>query len=105
MMTSTDAKQREILGIVIDELDALDAARRQNRSHQHEERLNGDHLSDVKYLKLRTGGNSIRIYFVEYGHICMLALDVGKRRTNITDGLAERLRARVRDVKKTLGKL
>lgn len=101
LLTSSLKDERAIAGIVVDEVNALTEARADGgKSHPKEERLNGDDLVEVHYLKLKNSGQSIRIYFtVIDGAIYMLALDVAKRRTNITDGLRERLVGRLREIK------
>jgi hypothetical protein len=95
LVTSADSESMKICGIVLDEIVALEEARAQRQPHPKEEHLHGNDLSHVHYLKLKTAGNSIRIYFCSVrSYLYMLALDVGKRRTNITDGLTQRLIAR-----------
>lgn len=100
LIASPRSEEKQIAGIVIEELDALMTARRAVASHPNEERLTGDDLRDVQYLKLRRGGNSIRVYFTTIGnHIWMLALDHAKRRTDITDAVKERLIGRLREAR------
>lgn len=91
-------RERETAGIVISELEELAELKAQGRAHTKEDRLNGA-LSAVGYLRIYSGGKSIRVYFtVIDGVIWMLALNPNKRRDKLTSGEEASLKLRLSQV-------
>ena len=103
LLGSTRVAERELAGIVADEMNSLSREKATGQKHKNEFTLEGD-LREVGYLKLKTSGFSIRAYFIVLnGTIYMLHLDDNKRRTDLTDGTKRLLAERVRDVKDSVG--
>ena len=101
LICSVLAKDKELAGIILSELKALDACKRLNQKHPKETRLHGDHLKHVQCLELYKGGNSIRIYFVQIEHtVWMIAVNENKRATKLTKGMEAALIARSEQVTK-----
>ncbi|WP_155798745.1 hypothetical protein [Sorangium cellulosum] len=105
LLASDKVADRELAGILVDELGALREAKENRRLHPNEDRLNGDDLDGIGYLRLYIGGYSVRIYFaVIRGNLWMLALDPNKRKTNLTDGMKTRLASRLREAQELASK-
>lgn len=91
-------RDRETAGVVIDELEALAELKAQGRPHPKEDRLNGA-LAAVGYLRIYTGGKSIRVYFTVIGGVIwMLGLNPNKRRDKLTSGEEVSLKSRLSEV-------
>jgi hypothetical protein len=96
LINSANVQDRELAGIIVDELNALEEARREGKKHKDEDRLRGPNLDEIGYLQLYTKGHSLRVYFsLIDGNLWMLALDEGKRRKHLTDGTKIMLRTRL----------
>lgn len=99
LLRSDDRQDRDVAGIVIDELDELTRRRREGSSHPKELSLDGN-LSEVRYLKLYKQGFSIRVYFmVRTEEIVVLAVDPNKRSTKISNSMRSTLERRLREVR------
>jgi hypothetical protein len=98
VLASTISEEAEIASTLRRELRALDDARRLHRPHPREDKLEGGELGDVRYLRIYRHRQSIRVYFVAAGDtLTMLAIDIGKRRHEMTAGMKARLADRLRD--------
>lgn len=106
LICSKKGEDREAAGIIVDEIMALTEAKQRGGSHPKEDRLSGDDLSDIGYLRLYVEGRSIRIYFmITKGVMLMLALNADKRATSLDEGMKKRLRSRRRDGLRLVAKL
>ena len=100
LLGSKHQEERAKAGIITHELARLDEAQAENSQHPCLQRMNGDDLRDIQYLELHQKKQSIRVYFtVIDGCTWMLAINDSKRRTPVTDGMKERLRIRLGEVK------
>lgn len=91
---------QEIAGIINSEADDLLDHRNRGGSHPSEDRLHGDDLREIHELCLYNKSQSIRLYFVVRGQeLVMLALDKGKRRTKLSDGMKQTLLRRLREIR------
>ena len=100
VLGSSASEDCDIASTILDALRALDDARRCNRPHPKEDKLNGAELAEVRYLRIYRNKQSIRLYFATIGRaLMMLAIDTGKRRDDMTDGMKSRLLERLRDAK------
>lgn len=98
LLGSKLVEDREIAGIIVDELGALMEAKQSGKPHPDEDKLNGDDLNDIGYLRLYVRGKSIRVYFlIDKGMMVMLALDAAKRKNYLDEGMTTRLRNRRRE--------
>lgn len=89
----------EAAGIVISEVCCLSELKFNGSRHPCEERLAGDDLSAIGYLRLYRSRQSLRVYFtVIEGTIWMLHFE-SKRRTDLSDGTVRLLKSRLLDVK------
>lgn len=99
-MTSGKTEDRLRVGVIVEEINHLSQAKSSGEAYRHEDRLNGDQLADIGYLRLYVHGMSARVYFTMHsGTLWMLALDVSKRATKISEGMTVRLKARLNDVR------
>lgn len=97
LLGSKKVSDRELAGVVCDELNAMAKAKDGGGQHPKEEVLAGKDLTKVRYLKLYACGYSVRAYFtVHEGTVWMLAIDASKRRTNMTEGMTDKLKERLR---------
>ena len=86
-------EERRQAAIIIDELRDLKQCIEAGRRHRKEDSLSG--ISGVRYLRLKTSNNSIRVYFtVDRGSIWVLHVEPGKRRTRMTDGAITKIEQR-----------
>lgn len=86
---------------MIDELEELACAKQAGRLHSHEDKLSGDTLSSIGYLRLYKAGYSARIYFaMEGGSIWMLGLDPNKRQSKLDKNTEKTLCERLSDVRR-----
>jgi len=100
LLTSRLTAERELAGIVVNELIALDKARENLKPHPKEDRLNGKGLDEISYIRMYSNGYSVRVYFtIIHGGIWMLALDRNKRQTNLTDGTKSMLLNRLHEAR------
>ena len=97
-LDSVKSEDRELAGIVVDEINAFVRAHKEDRNHPDEKRLDGD-LREVQYLQLYRKGFSIRVFFTISSDIMwMLALYANKRRTNLDASMRGILKNRLNDV-------
>jgi hypothetical protein len=103
LLAANRVKDRELAGIVINELEHMAAEKAAGRSHSCEDRLEGDVLGSISYLRLYKEGSSIRPYFVVIDSVIwMLHLDAGKRKTKLSAGTAATLKQRLSEVKEAI---
>jgi hypothetical protein len=97
LLGSKHLAERELAGIVASELDAMAKMKDGGGKHPKEEVLGGSELTKIHYLVLYTASFSVRAYFTVHGNtVWMVALDVQKRRTKMTQGMTDKLKDRLR---------
>jgi len=84
---------RELAGIIVDEIEHMCALKAQAQVHPKEKPLNG-RLADLRCLVLYVHGESVRVYFrVVSGQVWMLGV-LRKRKADLMDGEVDRLEQR-----------
>ena len=98
LLSSKTGRDRELVGIVVSEIEELARNKAAGQPHKNERRLSAD-LREVGYLSLYGQGHSVRVYFsVKEGVLWMLAIDAGKRRTKLTDSMKGTLKNRLTEI-------
>ena len=101
-LTKNDAA---LAGIIVEELEELARAKYAGRLHSKEDKLHGDDLSSIAYLRLYTSGHSVRVYFiVAGGDLWLLAVDPNKRQTKLDKNTEKMLCERLADVRREVSK-
>jgi len=99
LLASKTSEDRELAGIIKDELVALTKAKNLGQRHSKEDSLTDD-LRDISYLRLYTAKFSVRIYFtVAKAVLWMLALNTNKRATALSNSMKEILHSRLADIR------
>lgn len=91
----------DLAGIIVEELEELVRAKQEGRLHAKEDKLHGEELSSIAYLRLYKSGYSARVYFATVGgNIWLLAVDGNKRQTKLSKSTEKMLCDRLADVRR-----